>query len=230
MCASVSPHDSTTQNEPGFVHQLMHQTWNLISYPFITDGELKWATGILSVNDDFETCKNPKGSPVRALLEYYIRYLPFFLVHNASACAICTLPYVSAKMVTDINDGFNVCSIPQDQISRVRVSSSLRSYLKSDILQFTESQCGCTFKDLGVCLNLVYVFLCPCTLCWWRSKLRKIRKLEVLFWEHKLSCSRTLTNTSHTQGSCFGDHFSTLCCCPCSICQQTREIKLRGVQ
>ena len=29
------------------------------------------------------------------------------------------LPYIAAKTVTDINDGFNVCAIPQEQISRV---------------------------------------------------------------------------------------------------------------
>jgi hypothetical protein len=32
------------------------------------------------------------------------------------------LPYIAAKTVTDINDGFNVCSVPQEQISRVFTS------------------------------------------------------------------------------------------------------------
>jgi hypothetical protein len=36
---------------------VLHTFWKGLTYPFNTDGELKWATGILSVDDDFETCK-----------------------------------------------------------------------------------------------------------------------------------------------------------------------------
>jgi hypothetical protein len=56
MSATVSPHDATSKNEPGVLSKLLDVVWNIAAYPFITNGELKWATGILSVDDDFETC------------------------------------------------------------------------------------------------------------------------------------------------------------------------------
>ena len=189
MSATVSPHDAT-KSEDGILRSVSRFFWNVLAYPFATHGELKWATGILSVDDDFETCAKKSTVINIAAVNFLPNAFHTLLVHNANACLVCTLPYVAAKMVTDINDGFNVCSIPQEQISRVpnpRLSfhpppsspphHHHRLVLMS--LQFTESQCGCTFKEVAVCFNLIYVCLCPCTLCFWRSKLRNARRLEV---------------------------------------------------
>jgi hypothetical protein len=59
MRATVSPHDATAKNdatEDSRFYKLLHMGLEIVSFPFITTGELKWATGIMSVNDDFETC------------------------------------------------------------------------------------------------------------------------------------------------------------------------------
>ncbi len=56
MAASVSPHDAVTKEEPGILSKLLDAAWNVVAFPFITQGELKWATGILSVDGDFESC------------------------------------------------------------------------------------------------------------------------------------------------------------------------------
>jgi hypothetical protein len=126
MPATVSPHDATAKTvTPGdncFIKTL-HTVWDILSYPFITTGELKWATGILSVNDDFETCATTTMFCSRAFnfcscLHLFLNQ-HFLSGHNANACLLCSLPYIAAKMVTDINDGFNICSIPQEQIARV---------------------------------------------------------------------------------------------------------------
>lgn len=53
----------------------------------------------------------------------------FFSVQNSNACSVCMLPYIAAKTVTDINDGFNVCSIPQEQISRVLSSHGSSGFI-----------------------------------------------------------------------------------------------------
>jgi hypothetical protein len=50
MSATVSPHDATKQ-EDGIVSRLLGALCNVLAYPFATHGELKWATGILSVDD-----------------------------------------------------------------------------------------------------------------------------------------------------------------------------------
>ncbi len=113
MSSAISPHDATAKNEAGLLSKFLGAVWNVVAYPFITHGELKWATGILSIDDDFETCTIPLA------IIHNSAFFHSLSVHNANACLVCTLPYVTAKMVTDINDGFNVCSIPQEQISRV---------------------------------------------------------------------------------------------------------------
>ena len=113
MSSAISPHDATAKNEAGLSSKFFGAVWNVVAYPFITHGELKWATGILSIDDDFETCTIPLA------IIHNSAFCHSLSVHNANACLVCTLPYVTAKMVTDINDGFNVCSIPQEQISRV---------------------------------------------------------------------------------------------------------------
>ena len=56
MSATVSPHDAKAEEGPGIFRRALHRIWKGFTYPFNTDGELKWATGILSVDDDFETC------------------------------------------------------------------------------------------------------------------------------------------------------------------------------
>ena len=123
MSATVSPHDANTEEGPGILKRALHTIWKGFTYPFNTDGELKWATGILSVDDDFETCALAITAiffSCAAIQQSCISTNPTtFAVNNVNACLICMLPYISAKMVTDINDGFNVCSIPQEQISRV---------------------------------------------------------------------------------------------------------------
>jgi hypothetical protein len=55
MCASVSPHDATSKEEP-ILSKVLDAAWSVVAFPFITNGELKWATGILSLDDDFESC------------------------------------------------------------------------------------------------------------------------------------------------------------------------------
>lgn len=55
MCASVSPHDATSKEEP-ILSKVLDAAWSVAAFPFITHGELKWATGILSLDDDFESC------------------------------------------------------------------------------------------------------------------------------------------------------------------------------
>ncbi len=55
MCASVSPHDATSKEEP-ILSKVLDAAWSVVAFPFITNGELKWATGILSLDDDFEAC------------------------------------------------------------------------------------------------------------------------------------------------------------------------------
>ncbi len=52
----VSPHDATATKEAGLSSKIFNAIWKVVAFPFITDGELKWATGILSADDDFETC------------------------------------------------------------------------------------------------------------------------------------------------------------------------------
>ena len=61
--------------------------------------------------------------------------------------------------------------------------------------QFSEAQCGCTFKEIALCLNFVYVCFCPCTLCFWRARLRKIRSLEVWCPEPPLKINLSSENS-----------------------------------
>jgi hypothetical protein len=56
MAATISPHDATPNDQPTFTSKVLDVAWRVVAFPFITDGELKWATGILSVDDDFESC------------------------------------------------------------------------------------------------------------------------------------------------------------------------------
>ena len=68
--------------------------------------------------------------------------------------------------------------------------------------QFTESQCGCTFRELAVCMNVIYVCICPCTLCFWRSRLRRIRSLEVPCRHLSTPSSDTITLRDHALETC----------------------------
>jgi hypothetical protein len=75
MRATVSPHDATAKNgatEDSRFYKLLHMGLKIISFPFITTGELKWATGIMSVNDDFETCASTTISCLHTLRAFML--------------------------------------------------------------------------------------------------------------------------------------------------------------
>mmetsp|Transcript_36489 Transcript_36489/g.84605 ORF Transcript_36489/g.84605 Transcript_36489/m.84605 type:complete len:113 (-) Transcript_36489:10-348(-) len=77
-----------------------------------------------------------------------------------------------------------------------------------DLLIKFFSAWGCLERDVALTLNGLLFMLLPCpTHVYWRRQLRHLYSID---------------------GTLIGDCGATMCCFPCAVCQESREVKRRG--